>query len=109
MKKEHSAEYYMYKPVTENPIVLNFSKVRDWDDLHDLLKEKFGLPDYYGRNWSALWDCLRFEWCQNEPVCIELYGVFSVCEDLQEEIEIMLRIFQRVHRDCPNVIFLLKS
>ena len=26
--------------------------------LHRELKIKFELPDYYGENWDALWDCL---------------------------------------------------
>lgn len=26
--------------------------------LHDLLSKKLELPDYYGRNLDALWDCL---------------------------------------------------
>ncbi|MEC1671706.1 barstar family protein [Bacillus mojavensis] len=28
------------------------------EGLHDVLKDKLDLPDYYGKNLDALWDCL---------------------------------------------------
>ena len=34
---------------------------RDFKDIectHNILKEKFELPEYYGKNFDALWDCL---------------------------------------------------
>ncbi|MBQ2956173.1 MAG: barstar family protein [Clostridia bacterium] len=46
----------MYKPISENPIVIDFSKVRYYDELYELLKQKFGLPDYTGHNLDALWN-----------------------------------------------------
>ena len=39
-----------FKPITENPIILDFSHCRYLGEIHLLLKEKFGLPDYYGEN-----------------------------------------------------------
>ena len=39
MRDEHPVEYYMYKPITENPIVIDFSKVRYYDELYELLKD----------------------------------------------------------------------
>ena len=99
----------MYKPITETPIVIDFSKVRYYDELYELLKQKFGLPDYTGHNFDALWDCMRFRWNSDERAVIELHGVFSTREDLQPDIEGILRIFNRVHRECPGVTFVIKS
>ena len=56
MSKEYPIEYYMYKPINESPIVIDFSKVRYYDELYELLKKKFGLPNYPGHNLDALWD-----------------------------------------------------
>jgi ribonuclease inhibitor len=39
-------------------IVLDGHKFKSSDELHDLLKQKLGLPEYYGKNLDALWDCL---------------------------------------------------
>ena len=45
-----------FKPIHDNPIVLDFTGCRYLGVVHQILKEKFGFPDYYGENWSALWD-----------------------------------------------------
>ena len=37
-----------FKPIRENPIILDFSGVQYLGEMHFLLKEKFGLPEYYG-------------------------------------------------------------
>lgn len=38
--------------------VLDFAGLDSRQALHAYLKEVFPLPDYYGRNLDALWDCL---------------------------------------------------
>lgn len=109
MREGHPIEYYQYKPILENPLTIDFSKVRYYDELHELLREKFGLPDYYGKNLDALWDCLRYMWNPEEQFTIKLQGVFSMREALREDIEGILKIFNDVHEECPNVIFVIKS
>lgn len=39
-------------------IDIDFSLIETLDDLHDILFEKFGFPDFYGRNINALIDCI---------------------------------------------------
>lgn len=51
-----------FKQTDGNPIILNFEKCRYLGEIHSELKTKFGLPEYYGENWDALWDCLRYLW-----------------------------------------------
>lgn len=38
--------------------LINGKKVIDRKQLHEYLIQVFKLPDYYGRNLDALWDCL---------------------------------------------------
>ena len=42
-------------------IELNGAKMVDKETTHEYLKEKLSLPDYYGANLDALWDCLSTE------------------------------------------------
>ncbi len=37
---------------------IDLSGAETKEQLHDILKAGLGLPDYYGRNLNALWDCL---------------------------------------------------
>ncbi|WP_052447547.1 barstar family protein [Clostridium polynesiense] len=39
-------------------ICLNGEEFHTVSELHKVLKTKFALPDYYGENLDALWDCL---------------------------------------------------
>ena len=41
-----------------NTIRLNGSRMLDRETTHAYLKRKLNLPDYYGNNLDALWDCL---------------------------------------------------
>jgi hypothetical protein len=33
-------------------------RIRDWDSFHDVFREAFGFPAFYGRNMNAWIDCL---------------------------------------------------
>ncbi|MBQ2956299.1 MAG: barstar family protein [Clostridia bacterium] len=108
-EKERSDDPDSFRALQENPIILDFSNVRNWEELHDMLKDKFGLPDYYGRNWDALMDCLDslFEWKGRWDV--ELHGFLTMDKDLAEDSGIMLDIFRAVHEKTPNVKFVIVS
>ncbi len=45
--------------LAEDPVVLKLDDCADWAALHDRIRKTFGFPAYYGRNWDAMWDCLR--------------------------------------------------
>lgn len=64
-----------FKPIEENPIILDFTGCKYLGEIHLILKTKFGLPEYYGENWEALWDCLRYLWLDGEIVKLT-YMVF---------------------------------
>ncbi|MDM5297425.1 barstar family protein [Bacillus pumilus] len=52
-------------------ILLDGAACRSQEELHDQLKEVLHLPDHYGKNLDALWDCLTGEM----PLPIELSWV----------------------------------
>ena len=39
-------------------IIIDAWDMRDRDSLHLVMKEALNLPEHYGRNLDALWDCL---------------------------------------------------
>ena len=82
-----------FKKIQENPIILDLTVCKNWLDVHFLLKQKFGFPEYYGNNWSAFWDCIDglFE---GEQITVEIYGYNSLEGELKKEIEIMLEMLR---------------
>ena len=92
-----------------NYITLDFTGIRSLWNLHEYFKEVFTLPDYYGHNMDALWDCLRYLWSDGEHVEVKIYGFLSLPSDLKEHCRTMLEVFDDVHRDTPNVVFELVS
>lgn len=91
----NSKGYNKFKEIPKNPIILDFSKCKYLGEIHLMLKEKFGLPEYYGENWDALWDCLRYLF-DDEKYIVEVHNLDSLDEKLREECKIMLRVFDRV-------------
>lgn len=95
--------------INDNPIKLDFTGCRYFGEIHKVLRERFGLPKYYGENWSALWDCLDYLFVEDDQRLVEIYGFQSLPDDLRDECKKMLIIFDDVHQDTPNVVFHLLS
>ncbi len=70
-----------------------------------ILKEKFGLPEYYGENRDALWDCMQGLFYQRGIFKVNIYGFLSLPDDLREYCVTMLEIFDDVHEETPNITF----
>lgn len=75
-----------------NTIILDFSGIKSYWELHEYFKEVFRLPDYYGHNMDALWDCLYC--CYDSSTTIILKNLSAISKELAPEIETMLELFR---------------
>lgn len=79
-------------------IILEGSKFTDNNKTHEILKELFNFPDYYGKNLDALWDCIT-DWYLNENAII-IWKDFNISKEyLGEDADIMVRIFRRASEE----------
>ena len=37
---------------------IDFTNVKYYMEVHEVIKKSLDFPDYYGGNWDAFWDCL---------------------------------------------------
>lgn len=90
-----------------NKIILNFENCQHIFDIHRTLKKSFELPDCYGENWDALWDCLDGLFYDEGKVVVEISGVSSLNEELQTAVKPMFGVFKDVSVSTPNVEFVV--
>ena len=86
---------------------VDFSEVKQYGDIHKILRRDLEFPDYYGGNLDALWDCLSC-YCRRE-LNVRIYGSKSIPDDLKNEFALILRVFNRVHEETPNITFEIVS
>ena len=103
-----SQDFYKYKGITENPIMLDFSKCKYLGEIHKVFKIKFGLPEYYGENPDALWDCLRYLF-YNEKKTVEIYNFNSLEKTLKEATAELLEVLDDVAKETPNFSYKIIS
>lgn len=74
-------------------IRLNGNKMTDKAETHAYLKRKLDLPDYYGNNLDALWDCLSTDFSGK---MIVLKNPQAIPANLGGYGESLLQLFQEV-------------
>ena len=86
-----------------NTINLDFSNCNYISEIHKELINKFKLPQYYGENLDALWDCLDYYTSQNLIVMISGFQIIEKqFDDYASKIK---EVFKRVSLNCPNIQF----
>ena len=84
-----------------NYIILDFSGIKSLWHLHEYFKDVFELPDYYGRNMDALWDCLRCSF--EEDTTIVLKNLYSMPKDMHPIIPTIQELFQDLENEEAEV------
>ncbi|MCH5351937.1 MAG: barstar family protein [Acutalibacter sp.] len=86
---------------------IDLKSVSTLHQLHEHLKQIFSLPEYYGMNMDALWDCLfcAFE----EPVVIELLNTASVPAALANSVKILCSLLKRLEVEDENVTVVVQE
>ena len=60
---------YRYK----EKYTIDFTNTKNYLEMHFVIRQALDLPDYYGCNWDAFWDCLTN--MVGRPIHIEIVGL----------------------------------
>ena len=88
-------------------IVLDFTGIKSLWDLHEYFKTVFRLPDQYGRNMDALWDCLYYSF--EFPTTITLKNLSAIPHEMHEAVEIMLELFRDLENEDKKVTVVVET
>ena len=72
--------------------VLDFSKAKQYNEIHSIIKKELDFPDYYGCNWDAFWDCLTD--MVGRPVNIRIIGIENIENKFNDSAKIMIEILK---------------
>lgn len=73
-------------------IRLSGDKMVDKASTHDYLKRELALPDYYGENLDALWDCLSTDFSLKKII---IYKPEAIIENLGSYGEAIINLFEQ--------------
>ena len=72
--------------------IVDFSKVKYFVEIHEVLKRDLEFPDYYGGNLDALWDCLTD--MLGDISIIEIYNSEVISKKYHEEWQGIIEVFR---------------
>ena len=81
-------------------VTFDFEKIESIDDFYREAVEKMDLPDYFGYNLDAMWDCLTGE--IELPIEIRFINLSS--QQLEEFVELIL-LFEDAAFDMDDDLF----
>ena len=104
-----SQDFYKYRGITENPIMLDFSKCKYLGEIHKVFKVKFGLPEYYGENPDARWALLEGLFDDMGDIEVQIHNLNSLEKTLKEATKELLEVLDDVKEETPNFTYKIIS
>ena len=81
---------YKYKDL----YTIDFTNVEYYWQMHEIIRDALDFPDYYGCNWSALWDCLTD--MVGDPLHIEIIGLEIIEQKFGDTADMLIKILKRL-------------
>lgn len=102
-------------------LFIDFSKIKTIDDFHSEMKELFGFPDGYGKNFNAFIDCLtslripedgmtNIHIQEDECILLEIMNLNSVSDYICHDFLLSIQSINercKLFNESPLVLLLL--
>ena len=83
---------------------LDFSDCHTYDDIHDYIREKLELPEWYGANLDALWDSLSGIMYIPADITIHYHPKKGEDRDVVNYMKRVIGIFKGVEKEYDVII-----
>ncbi len=80
---------------------INITHCKSLNDIHEEIKTALNLPSYYGKNLSALWDCLTGH--IDYPITISIIGLDQIQQPLLTDALEILKVFLCAEEEIPEI------
>ena len=81
---------YEYKEV----YTLDFTNVKYYRQIHEIIEKEMDFPSYYGGNWDAFWDCLTD--MVGRPIHIEIIGMDVIRDKFDDTADMIIETLQEL-------------
>ncbi|MCC8435245.1 barstar family protein [Brevibacillus sp. M2.1A] len=81
-------------------VVIDVSEVKDPFELQNVLKEKLGFPDFYGKNWDAFWDAITG--LVMLPEKLVFIGWDDLVRNLPKDAEFLEKLIEKKNNKYPS-------
>jgi len=88
-------------------VTLDTSNVSTIAELHEALRRQLDLPDYYGQNLDALWDCLT-GWI-DLPLTVEWRGYHAARVEIGEPVDRVLATLRMAESELDGFHVIIAS
>ena len=82
-------------------IEIDVSNVHNERELHELLKNKLGFPNFYGMNWNAFWDAITG--LVEMPEILVLLGCQNLKKQIPQYFKIMTELLEDLDREYEEL------
>lgn len=79
--------------MSKEKYIVDFTNVKYYLEMHEVIEKSLDFPDYYGCNWDAFWDCLSEMY--GDPVHIEIIGIDVLESKFEGVADKMIKILKR--------------
>ena len=86
-------------------VILDGRKMTDRETAHLYLKRKLNLPEYYGKNLDALFDCL----CEMNNVQIVVSYVQEMKDNLRRYADNIINVFEAAQEKNPKLSVIVEE
>ena len=83
-------------------VILDLTGCKSLWDIHERIREAFGFPDWYGKNWDAFYDLLSRD-CDAEHVIVR--GEHTLPSEYSDQIKTMHSVFENTIKFCKKLNF----